>query len=122
MKHLSSSLLEIMMAIWAMDCPVSRNEVKEKVKHKEWKVTTFNTFLNRLVLHGFLKREDRGREYVYSPLITKEEYLKYEGEAILKTLYGGSVRNFMASMYQGGNLSENDLEEIQAYLQMLKKE
>lgn len=122
MKHLSSSLLEIMMAIWTMDCPVSRSEVKEKVKHKEWKVTTFNTFLNRLVIHGFLKRGERGREYVYSPLVTKEEYLNYEGGAILETLYGGSVRTFMASMYQGGNLSEEELEDVQTYLQTLKKE
>ena len=45
-----------------------------------------------------------------------QEYLKQESGEIFKRLYRGSIRSFVASLYEGDNLSDKDLDELQAFL------
>ncbi len=121
MKRLPSSQLEIMLVIWEAKKPIRRKEIKEMLTNKEWKVTTVNTFLSRLIENNFLKCEQHGKEYYYSPMIEKDEYLKYEGNTMLKKLYNNSVKNFIAAICGGENLTEKDLNELQEYLKQLKE-
>ena len=58
----------------------------------------------------------QGKSNVYEPLITEQEYLKQESGEIFKRLYRGSIRSFVASLYEGDNLSDKDLDELQAFL------
>ena len=58
-----------------------------------------------------------GKNNVYSAIIEKESYMQAESKNMLKKLYKNSVKNFLASLYDGDNLSEEDLQELEAYIE-----
>ncbi|MFV0518021.1 MAG: BlaI/MecI/CopY family transcriptional regulator [Aminipila sp.] len=120
MKHLPEAQLEVMIAIWDAENPVARNEIQKRLPENRWKTTTLNTFLNRLSQSGFLKVEHKGKEYVYSPLITKEEYMAFAGKSILKNLYSNSIKMFVASVCSSNDMTEKEVKDLQMLLTKLK--
>ncbi|WP_037373238.1 BlaI/MecI/CopY family transcriptional regulator [Anaerovorax odorimutans] len=120
MKRLPSSQLEIMLAIWQFGKAITRKELHKLLEDKNWKITTLNTLLNRLVQNEFLEISHQGKEYVYYPRIMKEDYLSYESKYILSSLYENSMKNFFASMCNARDISTNELSELQQYLEKLK--
>ena len=117
MKKLPESELELMMIIWQAGRAMTRPEIEAGLgEGRKLGATTILSFLSRLQEKGFLKVERRGKSNVYEPLIKEQEYLKQESGEIFKRLYRGSIRSFVASLYEGDNLSDKDLAELQAVL------
>lgn len=123
MKRLPDSELEIMMGIWKLNRPVTRAEIEEAIaKEKPLSATTILSFLSRLEEKGFLAVEKNGKTNLYTALIKEEEYLKSESKSILSKLYRNSVRNFVTALYDGNSLSQQDIEELQAFIDEKKNE
>lgn len=114
-KRLPDAELEVMQAIWSLEPPVTAAAVQQRV-NKEWKATSVLTFLSRLCDKGFLSCEKEGRQNYYMPLITREAYLQRESTSFVKRLCGGSVRNLVASLSDAGALTEQDIEDLRAFL------
>lgn len=118
MKKLPDSELEIMLIIWEYERPVTRFEIEAKLdEDRKLSPTTILSFLSRLQEKGFLKVSKDGKNNVYSAVIDKEIYMQTESKNMLKKLYKNSVKNFLASLYDGDNLSEEDLQELEAYIE-----
>ena len=115
MKRLPDAELEVMQAVWSLEPPVTAAEVQQKVP-SDWKATSVLTFLSRLCDKGFLSCEKEGRQNLYTPLITREAYLQRESRSFVERLCGGSVKNLVASLSDAGALTENDLDELRAFL------
>lgn len=117
MKRLPDSELELMMIIWDTGTPITRTEIEEKLPaERRISSTTVLSFLTRLQEKGFVQVQKIGRNNVYEALISKEEYLRAESRSIWKRLYQGSVKNFMTALSDGEELSDQDLEELQEFL------
>lgn len=122
MKRLPDSELEIMMIIWELDKPVMRFEIEERLNEKrKLSPTTILSFLSRLQEKGFLEVQKAGKNNVYIALIDKESYMKSESKNILKRLYNNSAKNFLAALYDGDNLSKEDVSELMDYLNEKRK-
>ena len=115
MKRLPDAELEVMQAVWSLEPPVTAVEVQQKVP-SDWKATSVLTFLSRLCDKGFLSCEKEGRQNLYTPLITREAYLQRESRSFVERVCGGSVKNLVASLSDAGALTENDLDELRAFL------
>ena len=115
MKRLPDAELEVMQAVWSLEPPVTAAEVQQKAP-SDWKATSVLTFLSRLCDKGFLSCEKEGRQNLYTPLITREAYLQRESRSFVERLCGGSVKNLVASLSDAGALTENDLDELRAFL------
>lgn len=117
MKRLPDSELELMMIIWDTGAPITRTEIEERLPaERRISATTVLSFLTRLQEKGFVQVQKTGRNNVYEALISKEEYLKAESKSIWRRLYQGSVKNFMAALSDGEELTDQDLEELQEFL------
>ncbi len=114
-KRLPDAELEVMQAVWSLEPPVTAAQVQHKVP-SDWKATSVLTFLSRLCDKGFLSCEKEGRQNLYTPRVTQEEYLQRESRSFVERLCGGSVKNLMASLSDAGALTENDLDELRAFL------
>ena len=77
------------------------------------------SFLSRLEEKGFVRVEKEGRSNRYIPLVKEEDYLQQESSSILKRLYGSSVKKFVAALYDGENISEDQIAELKDYLDSL---
>ena len=123
MKRLADSELELMMIIWDAGRPMSRNEIEEQLPgERQLSATTILSFLSRLQEKRFVQVRKEGRNNVYEPLVRKEDYLKQESRSIWKRLYQNSVGNFMAALGQGDELTDQDLDELQEFLDRKRKE
>ena len=123
MKRLPDSELELMMIIWDAGKPVTRTEIEERLpRERRLSATPILSFLSRLEEKGFVRVQKDGRSNVYEPLIQKEAYLRAESRSIWKRLYQNSIGNFMAALGQGDDLTEQDLDELQEFLDRKRKE
>ena len=77
--------------------------------------TAVRTLLTILVEKGALKYERVGREFVYSPLKSRESVGKGALNNILNTFFGGSIENLIASHFSGpdASIDESELNRIQ---------
>ena len=123
MKKLPDGELELMMIIWEAGEPVSRIEIEEKMDtDKLLTAGTILSYLSRLEEKGFVEREKRGKMNYYRPLVEKKLYLKETGKTILKKMFGGSLSNFATALYDGEELSSQDIEELRQFLDSKKRD
>lgn len=114
--------LEVMKVIWEKGKEVSTGEITKAVEEKGWKRTTVSTFLTRLVDKGALSSRKEGNFYYYSALISKKDYCSVKTKSLISTLFDGSAKELCASLFQDGNLSENDIRELRAIFSKGDKE
>lgn len=123
MRRLPDSELEMMMIIWDVGRPVTRAEIEMQLpKERQLSATTILSFLSRLEEKGFVDVYREGKTNVYKAVVPKEEYLQEESRSIWKRLYQNSVGNFMTALGSGEELSEEDLDELQEFLDRERRE
>lgn len=118
-KRLPDSELELMLIIWQADKAITRSEIEKQLKGKTLTPTTINSFLSRLEEKGFLQSERIGKTNFYTPLVKREDYLSHESKTILEKMYGNSVKNFVAALYDGKSLKQEQIEELKEFINQL---
>ncbi len=113
MRKIPAAEFEIMKVVWANEPPLTTNLVMEQLgNEREWKAPTVITLMLRLVERGFLKTEKNGKERTYFPLVTKDDYLKFETGNFIRQYHGNSFVSFVNTLYDGEQLSEEDMDEL----------
>ncbi|NLP14504.1 MAG: BlaI/MecI/CopY family transcriptional regulator [Clostridium sp.] len=115
-KKLPDSELEIMMVIWDAQEKVTSEYIMANLD-KTWQKTTVLNFLTRLCDRSFLKCRKEGRLNVYESLVNKEEYLQKESKSFLQKLHNNSLKSLVTSLYDGKNISKEDLEELKKFIE-----
>ncbi|MEB5454748.1 BlaI/MecI/CopY family transcriptional regulator [Virgibacillus pantothenticus] len=116
-QSLSETEMKIMKEIWKINRPFKSNELLEVFLVKEgkkWKGQTIATFLSRLEDKGMLTVKREGRSNVYSPRLSFEMYEKKKAQGFLNTMYKGSVKNFLATLYDD-DINSEELDEIKKW-------
>lgn len=112
-KKLPDSEFDIMKVVWANEPPVTTPIIMERLgKDREWKIQTVVSLMLRLVERGFLRTEKHGKERTYFPLITKEDYLKFETGNFMKQYHDSSVFNLINTLYDDKALTDKDIDEL----------
>jgi predicted transcriptional regulator len=70
---------------------------------------------------GFLKCYKQGKQNVYEAIVTEEEYQQEESSSVLKKLYGGSLKNFVAALYNSEQLTKKDIVEVREFIETFDK-
>ena len=119
-QKLPESELDIMLVLWKQKSDMSRSEIEKIVNQKKTLApTTILTLFSRLEKKGFVSIKRVGNLNKYHWLVSQEEYQQKEGKGMLEKLYGNSVKNFVAAMYQGKEINEEDLKELEGFLKEL---
>ena len=116
-RRLPDSELEVMQIVWDQQPPVSRGDIEMVIKNSHTlAATTILTLLTRLCEKGFLSMEKQGRANLYTPLISRRDYLASESRCLLDKLYGGSVKAFATALCDSG-ISKEELKELRDLLE-----
>lgn len=119
MKKLPDAEFEIMKVVWANEPPMITPVIMDKLgKEKEWKIQTVVSLMARLVERGFLRSEKHGKERSYFPIVSKEEYLKFETGNFIRQYHDSSLLNLINTVYDDKALTDEDIDEL---LQWAKK-
>lgn len=108
---------EIMKVVWANVPPITTAIIMEHLgKEREWKPQTVITLMLRLVERGFLRTEKTCKERSYFPLVSKEDYLKFETGDFMERFHGNSFASLVATLYDGSKLKDSDLDQLAKWL------
>lgn len=122
-KRLPDSELDIMLIIWDATEPVTRSYIENIINEKKQLAsTTILSLLTRLIDKGFVHAEKHGKGNLYSALVKESDYIQNEGKSMLEKLYGNSLKNFVATLYAGKKVDEEELSELRDFLNKTKEE
>ena len=119
-KKLPDSELKIMMLVWDNTPPVARNVLSEQLD-EDWTKPTVLKLLSRLVTKGFLTCEKQGNKNLYTPLITKEEYMANESMAFAKKLENVSLVGLMATLVETRGITKDEVAELEKMIEHYKE-
>ena len=121
-QRLPEAEFAVMKEIWRADVPVTSAEIMRRVGNaRGWKPQTLLTLLSRLTERGFIQPQPgKGREKLFAPLITRDEYLARETRVFMDEVHGHSISSLLAALNRE-KLSERDINELQTWFDRLKK-
>ena len=115
-RRLPDSELEVMQSVWSFQPPVTRGQIEEIIKEKHRiATTTLLTLLSRLSDKGFIKTEKNGRNSVYTPLVSQDEYLARQGNRFFNLLCGGNISTFANALSNSG-LTREEISRLRQLL------
>lgn len=121
-QRLPDSELDIMLILWNHKPPMSRSAIEQIINEKKpLAPTTILSLLARLEKKKFVSVGKQGKMNLYFPLVSQEEYQRNESRSVLEKLYGNSLKKFVASLYQGRKMSEDQIQELNDFIQELEE-
>ena len=117
LNRLPDAELEVMQALWDSEpWPACTSALMPKLQ-RDWKLPTLLKLLSRLEKRGFVKKgEKEGRSNGYMPLVSREEYLRFESQSFLRRLHGGSLSSLIAALAPEKKLKEEEREALERIL------
>ncbi len=112
MIEISNAELDVMQAIWQQHPASARDIILRLQSEKEWHEKTVKTLLGRMVKKGAIGYEKQGREFIYRPLIERDEYSLKEGKNLLSRLFSGRIAPLVNGFAKTGELSQQDIDEL----------
>ncbi len=120
-KKLSEAEYEIIQVLWRHDAPMTSNQILQEAGDKRgWKLASLMTVLARMAEKGAVYCDRSTRTNYYTALVSEEEYKLMEGRSFLERLFHKSAKDFVAAMYQGKQMSPEDIRELREYLDALE--
>lgn len=78
----------------------------------KWREGTVKALLNRLLRKQAVRADKDGRRFLYSPLISRDEWLLSESKGLLDRLFAGRVAPLAAHFSQHGKLTKRDIADL----------
>jgi BlaI family penicillinase repressor len=109
----------VMAVLWRTGAMATEAVVAVLAPEGRWQEPTIKTLLNRLLKKGAVRAKKEGRRYVYSPVLTREQWLSSESEGLLERLFGGRVAPLVAHFSKHRKLSKRDIAELKSLIEEL---
>lgn len=121
-SDISNAEFEVLDVLWE-DSPATSNQVVERLnKRKDWHEKTVKTLLGRLVKKQVVSFEKQQRQYLYYPLIAREDYTKKETSSFVSRLFKGKIAPMVAGFANQNELTKQDVSELKALIEKWEKD
>jgi len=117
--RLSEFEWDVMKAFWERGPMAARDVYAHTASQRGWAYETVKTMLSRLVKKGALVYEQIGNSFLYRPAYTREEMTESAAGSFVERVFDGRLPMLFAHFV--GQVSEKELEVLQAELARLKK-
>jgi len=105
--------LVIMKALWKIGASTSPDIFAAIPNCDELNTGTLKTLLSRLVSKGVVKAEEiNSRNYMYTPVITEDEYISENRKRIIDHVFDGSVQKMLLNFIKEEKVTSDDLEQL----------
>jgi predicted transcriptional regulator len=121
-KQITKAEFQVMDVLWA-ESPLAASAVADRLAAETgWSLKTVKTLLSRLVEKGAVRHEPDGRRFLYHPKVTRNSYARRATKRLADQLFGGRAAPLVAHLAEGDGLSDDDLRELEALLEELKRD
>lgn len=111
----------VMQVFWARGALASE-DVVDALRHGKWQESTVKTLINRLLTKGALRARKENRRYIYSPVLTRAEWLSAESHGFVDRLFGGRIAPLVSYFSQQRRLSKKDVEDLKQLIKDIDNE
>lgn len=120
-KRLGDAELDIMLALWKADGPVTSTWLQQTLRGKrDWPLSTLMTTLARLADKGFVACDRTTRTNYYTALVREEDYKARESRSFLQRLHAGSLPSLVAGLYDSRAIGDAELDELRTLIDTLE--
>lgn len=107
-----------MKILWA-NSPLAMSEILNALQQADasWHPKTAQTLLGRLLKKGALGYKEKGRAFLYYPLVSEEECIDQESRSFLERVFGGSLEPMLAHFVEHRKLSTKEIKELKRILE-----
>jgi len=119
---ISEAESEVMQVIWLKSPILTEDVVAALEHHGKWQATTVKTLLNRLLKKGAVTARKDGRRYLYSPVLTRDQWLATESRGFLDRLFDGRIAPLVSHFSQQKKLGKKDIDDLKRLIQELEDE
>ncbi len=107
-QSIADSELPIIKILWENE-NLTQPEIYDKLGNNQNK-STFKTLLNRLVSKGCIQATKvNSRTYLYSAIVSKDEYISSEQTGFIKRVFDGSKDKMLLNFVKNEKISKADL-------------
>ncbi len=117
----TESELEILTILWDKENATVREVHEELSKNKDSGYTTTLKLLQIMFEKGLVTRDDSNKTHIYQPAVTRQKTQKQFLDKMINSLFAGSSTQLVLQALGNQKASKGELEEIQKYLDNLKK-
>lgn len=115
---------QVMKVIWDSKNQMSLSTIVAVVNEKydeEWRPQTVSTFLSRLVKKGYISAQRVGRQFVYIPEISQEDYKCEMLKNHIAFWNDNDISSFACDLYNLKPISEKQFKELKKKIDELDK-
>lgn len=103
------------------EAPLSAAQVATRVgPARGWSLQTVKTLLSRLVGREAVDYEVQGRTFLYKPVIRRDDLAAAQARKLIDRLFDGRAAPLVAHLADRGELTPEDVAEIEEILARLK--
>jgi BlaI family penicillinase repressor len=102
----------VMEVLWRHSPLPTEEVIAALAGEQRWREGTVKALLNRLLRKGAVRAEKEGRRFLYSPLVSRDEWLLSESKGLLDRLFAGRVAPLAAHFSQQGKLTKRDIADL----------
>ena len=113
---ITESEYELMKIIWQAENPMTIGEILKQLPENKWTRNTVASLLVRLSDKGIIAYNKEGKYHYYYSVLQEQDYSLSETKSFLSKMFGGSVKNMVASLYANKALSQKDIDELRKLL------
>ncbi len=117
----TESELEILAILWDKEKATVREVHEELSKNKDSGYTTTLKLLQIMFEKGLVTRDDSNKTHIYEAAVTRQKTQKQFLDKMINTLFSGSSTQLVLQALGNQKASKGELQEIQKYLDNLKK-
>lgn len=117
----TESELEILQILWDKEQATVREVHEELSKNKDSGYTTTLKLLQIMFEKGLVTRDDSNKTHIYTAAVSRQKTQKQFLDKMINTLFAGSSTQLVLQALGNQKASKDELEEIQKYLDNLKK-
>ena len=102
----------VMEVLWTRSPMPTEDVITALEGEQHWQEATIKTLLNRLLKKKAIKAVKDGRRFLYSPVITRDDWVLSESKGLLDRLFAGRVAPLAAHFSRHGKLTKRDIADL----------
>lgn len=107
----------VMEVLWRRNPLPTEAVVAALEGEQNWQEGTIKTLLNRLLRKRVIRADKEGRRFLYSPLVSRDEWLLSESKGLLDRLFAGRVAPLAAHFSRHGKLTKRDIADLKRLIE-----
>jgi predicted transcriptional regulator len=115
---ISEAESRVLAVLWR-DGPCTSETIIAALAGERWEVSTIKTLLARLVKKRAVRARKEGRRFVYSAVLTREQWITEESEGLLGRLFAGRLAPLVQHFSRHRRLSKADVRELKRLIEEL---